>query len=130
MDVVHVLALVDAVHGADLNAGLVLDADAGLGDDERHVIPRGNVIEGVSGGAMGERRRSLGAGRGESKMAAHSLTALAVPDSVSRSLTRHGQPMNANPPDLSSLRIDRSAEDHPRTGGGARMWVIVGAARV
>jgi RND family efflux transporter MFP subunit len=35
-------------------------------------------------------------------------------------------PMNANPPDLSSLRIDRSAEDRPAPGG-ARIWVIGGA---
>src|SRR5262249_42463717 len=38
VDVVLVLALVDAVHGADLDTGLVLHPDARLGDDERHVV--------------------------------------------------------------------------------------------
>jgi RND family efflux transporter MFP subunit len=38
-------------------------------------------------------------------------------------------PMNANPPDLSNLRIDRSAEDRP-SSGGSRLWVIVGALLV
>src|SRR5678809_1173932 len=36
VDVEHRLALVDAVHGADLDAGLVLHVDAGLSDDIRH----------------------------------------------------------------------------------------------
>src|SRR5690242_10337744 len=39
MDVELIVALVDAVHGADLDARLVLHPDAGLGDDERHGIP-------------------------------------------------------------------------------------------
>src|SRR3990167_7868009 len=39
MDVEHGLALVDAVHGADLDAGLVLDVDARLGDHVRHGMP-------------------------------------------------------------------------------------------
>jgi hypothetical protein len=38
MDVVLVLALVDAIDGTDLDAGLVLHPDARLGDDERHVV--------------------------------------------------------------------------------------------
>ena len=32
----HPAGLVDAVHGADVDAGLVFDVDAGLGDDVRH----------------------------------------------------------------------------------------------
>src|SRR6266540_5869103 len=36
VDVEHGLALVDAVDGADLDAGLVLHIDAGLSDDIRH----------------------------------------------------------------------------------------------
>ena len=32
----HAAGLVDAVHGADVDTGLVLDIDAGLGDDVRH----------------------------------------------------------------------------------------------
>src|SRR5215471_8853351 len=36
MDVEHRLALVDAVHGADFHAGLVLDIDAGFRDHVRH----------------------------------------------------------------------------------------------
>src|SRR3989338_3112196 len=39
MDIEHGLALVDAVHGADLDAGLVLDVDARLGDHVRHGMP-------------------------------------------------------------------------------------------
>src|SRR5262245_16167372 len=41
VDVVLVLALVDAVDRADLDARLVLHPDAGLGDDERHGLPPG-----------------------------------------------------------------------------------------
>src|SRR5262245_15862223 len=36
MDVEHRLALVDAVHGAELHAGLVFDIDAGFRDHVRH----------------------------------------------------------------------------------------------
>src|SRR5262245_40794075 len=36
VDVIHVLALVDAVDGTHLDARLVLDADTGFGDDEGH----------------------------------------------------------------------------------------------
>jgi hypothetical protein len=36
MDVEHGLALVDAIHGADLDAGLVFHVDAGFRDDVRH----------------------------------------------------------------------------------------------
>src|SRR6476660_1678642 len=36
MDEVLVVALVNAVHGADVDAGGVLDADAGLSDHVRH----------------------------------------------------------------------------------------------
>src|SRR5580704_7271556 len=36
VDVEHGLALVDAVHGADFDTGLVLHVDAGLSDDIRH----------------------------------------------------------------------------------------------
>src|SRR5262249_34639089 len=42
MDVVLVFALVNAVHGADFDAGLVLHSDAGFGDDERHEVPPGD----------------------------------------------------------------------------------------
>src|SRR6185369_15879535 len=37
VDVVLVLALVDAVDRADLDARLIFHTDAGLGDDERHL---------------------------------------------------------------------------------------------
>src|SRR5262249_58020436 len=36
MDVEHRLALVDAIHGTDFHAGLVLDIDAGFRDHVRH----------------------------------------------------------------------------------------------
>src|SRR5215470_3497411 len=36
MDVEHGLALVDAIHGADLDAGLVFHVNAGFRDDVRH----------------------------------------------------------------------------------------------
>src|SRR5215475_2319476 len=36
MDVEHRLALVDAIHGADFHAGLVLDIDTGFRDHVRH----------------------------------------------------------------------------------------------
>src|SRR5512137_3105369 len=38
VDVEHVLALVDAVHGTDIHAGPVLDADAGFGDYVGHAF--------------------------------------------------------------------------------------------
>src|SRR5690606_29422710 len=37
VDVILILALVDAVHRADLDAARVLGADTGLGDDVRHL---------------------------------------------------------------------------------------------
>src|SRR6185295_15129538 len=46
VDVEHGLALVDAVHGADLDAGLVLHVDAGLSDDIRH---SGLLLTGLPG---------------------------------------------------------------------------------
>src|SRR5688572_3691865 len=39
MDVEHGLALVDAIHGADFHAGLVLHVDTGLSDHIRHLGP-------------------------------------------------------------------------------------------
>src|SRR5689334_8376258 len=38
VDVELILPLVNAIDRADLDAGLVLDPDAGLGDHERHAI--------------------------------------------------------------------------------------------
>jgi hypothetical protein len=37
MDVEHLLPFVNAIDWADIDAGLVLDVDARLGDDVRHV---------------------------------------------------------------------------------------------
>jgi hypothetical protein len=45
MDVELIAALLDAVDGADIDARLVFDADAGFGDDVRHGRRAGRSAE-------------------------------------------------------------------------------------
>src|SRR2546427_12383782 len=64
VDVELILPLVDAIDGTDLDAGLVLHPDAGLGDHERHaILPRTSAQR----AARAFERGSLGAGRPKRK---------------------------------------------------------------
>jgi hypothetical protein len=49
MDHQHVLALVEAIDGADLDAIGVLALDAGFGDDVSHPGLRNGLIGGIQG---------------------------------------------------------------------------------
>src|SRR5206468_5649563 len=52
VDVEHPVALVDAVDRAFLDAGLVLDVDARLGDDVGHRVPPGAAVGATSSPAL------------------------------------------------------------------------------